>query len=277
MSGDLLLFLLFFVGLVATTASLMRAQRQSREVEARRAKAIEAKVSQMRQETEEDVTTFGEALRDLDMEMIGKEVSAEGRKDWNTALDCYDRAKTLMAQDKGTRSIPLVTETLEEGRHSIACVQARANGEPIPEVRPPCFFDPAHGPSTTDVMYSHARFRPAPPTPSASSRGAPRGSAPSTSMAPSCPTGRLARTTRRGCRATTAGMSPTQSSADWPSVVSALLVWGSSQPYLTTSDPLSILRRTPRRFVEGSFSRCVSWQVHTTTSLHKVLQPSGSL
>ena len=124
MSGDLLLFLLFFVGLVATTASLMRAQRQSREMEARRAKAIEAKVSQMRQETEEDVTTFGEALRDLDMEMIGKEVSAEGRKDWNTALDCYDRAKTLMAQDKGTRSIPLVTETLEEGRHSIACVQA---------------------------------------------------------------------------------------------------------------------------------------------------------
>ena len=148
MSGDLLLFLLFFVGLVATTASLMRAHRQSREMEARRAKAIEAKVSQMRQETEEDVTTFGEALRDLDMEMIGKEVSDEGRKDWNTALDCYDRAKTLMAQDKGTRSIPLVTETLEEGRHSIAY------GEPIPEVRPPCFFDPAHGPSTTDVMYS---------------------------------------------------------------------------------------------------------------------------
>ena len=154
MSGDLLLFVLFFVGLVATTASLMRAQRQSREMQAERTKAIEAKVSQMRQETEEDVTTFGEALRDLDMEMIGKDISADGRKDWNMALDCYDRAKTLMAQDKGTRSIPLVTETLEEGRHAIACVQARAHGEPIPEVRPPCFFDPAHGPSTTDVMYS---------------------------------------------------------------------------------------------------------------------------
>ena len=155
MSGNLLLlFLLFFVGLVATTTSLMRAQRQSRELEAQRAKAIQAKVSQMRQETEEDVTTFGEALRDLDMEMVGKDISADGRKDWNMALDCYDRAKTLMAQDKSTRSIPLVTETLEEGRHAIACVQARANGEPIPEVRPPCFFDPAHGPSTTDVMYS---------------------------------------------------------------------------------------------------------------------------
>ena len=52
MSGNLLLFLLFFVGLVATTTSLMRAQRQSRELEAQRAKAIQAKVSQMRQETE---------------------------------------------------------------------------------------------------------------------------------------------------------------------------------------------------------------------------------
>lgn len=75
MSGNLLLFLLFFVGLVATTTSLMRAQRQSRELEAQRAKAIQAKVSQMRQETEEDVTTFGEALRDLDMEMVGKDIS----------------------------------------------------------------------------------------------------------------------------------------------------------------------------------------------------------
>ncbi len=52
MSGNLLLlFLLFFVGLVATTTSLMRAQRQSRELEAQRAKAIQAKVSQMRQES----------------------------------------------------------------------------------------------------------------------------------------------------------------------------------------------------------------------------------
>lgn len=152
--GEIVLLLLFVVGMVTTFAALGRAQRQARQVEEERTKAIEAKVSQMRNETEEDVTTFGEALRDLDVEMAGQELTAEARKDWGRALDCYDRAKTLMAQDKGTRSIPLVTETLEEGRHAIACVQARAKGEPIPEVRPPCFFDPAHGPSTTDVMYS---------------------------------------------------------------------------------------------------------------------------
>ena len=227
MSGNLLLlFLLFFVGLVATTTSLMRAQRQSRELEAQRAKAIQAKVSQMRQETEEDVTTFGEALRDLDMEMVGKDISADGRKDWNMALDCYDRAKTLMAQDKSTRSIPLVTETLEEGRHAIACVQARANGEPIPEVRPPCFFDPAHGPSTTDVMYSpaaewRARFPHVPPMPSASNRDVPPGSVLSTSMAPSCLTGRRAPTMPRGYRDTTAVTNLTPSSAAWLLAVSA--------------------------------------------------------
>lgn len=227
MSGNLLLlFLLFFVGLVATTTSLMRAQRQSRELEAQRAKAIQAKVSQMRQETEEDVTTFGEALRDLDMEMVGKDISADGRKDWNMALDCYDRAKTLMAQDKSTRSIPLVTETLEEGRHAIACVQARANGEPIPRCvhRVSLIRHMARRQLTSCIRPTaewRARFPHVPPMPSASNRDVPPGSVLSTSMAPSCLTGRRAPTMPRGYRDTTAVTNLTPSSAAWLLAVSA--------------------------------------------------------
>jgi hypothetical protein len=47
-----------------------------------------------------------------------------------------------------------VTESLDEGRFRVACVQARLGGEPLPERRPPCFFDPRHGLSVRDVSYT---------------------------------------------------------------------------------------------------------------------------
>ena len=36
----------------------------------------------------------------------------------------------------------------------MACVHARTSGQPLPMRRPPCFFNPAHGPSTTDVEWA---------------------------------------------------------------------------------------------------------------------------
>ncbi len=45
---------------------------------------------------------------------------------------------------------------LEEGRWLLAVVSARASGEPLPERRPPCFFDPRHGPSVEDIEWQPA-------------------------------------------------------------------------------------------------------------------------
>jgi hypothetical protein len=36
----------------------------------------------------------------------------------------------------------------------MACVKARVAGAPLPQRRPPCFFDPRHGMSVTDVTYA---------------------------------------------------------------------------------------------------------------------------
>ena len=47
-----------------------------------------------------------------------------------------------------------VTEILEDGRYAVACVKARIAGEPLPVKRPPCFFNPAHGPSSQDVEWA---------------------------------------------------------------------------------------------------------------------------
>ena len=47
-----------------------------------------------------------------------------------------------------------VTKILDDGRYAIACVRARVAGEPLPQRRPPCFFDPRHGLSVEDVTYA---------------------------------------------------------------------------------------------------------------------------
>jgi hypothetical protein len=36
----------------------------------------------------------------------------------------------------------------------MACTKAVLEGRPIPERRPPCFFDPRHGPSTEDIEWA---------------------------------------------------------------------------------------------------------------------------
>ena len=47
----------------------------------------------------------------------------------------------------------LVTENLEEGRWTVARLAARAAGEPMPSRRPPCFFNPGHGPSARNIHW----------------------------------------------------------------------------------------------------------------------------
>ena len=42
------------------------------------------------------------------------------------------------------------------GRFDLACVLARRDGEPLPQRREPCFFNPQHGPSVTDVPWTPA-------------------------------------------------------------------------------------------------------------------------
>jgi hypothetical protein len=46
------------------------------------------------------------------------------------------------------------TSIVEDGRYAIDCVRARVKGDPLPTRRPPCFFDPRHGISKTDVPWT---------------------------------------------------------------------------------------------------------------------------
>ena len=126
----------------------------SRRSKARELERREAELEPVRKLTYEDVTALGEQLQALDLDLVGHQLDEGARADYQRALDAYESAKTAadaMAQPDDVRH---VTQILDDGRYAIACVRARVAGEPLPTRRPPCFFDPRHGLSVTDVQWA---------------------------------------------------------------------------------------------------------------------------
>ena len=107
----------------------------------------------VRRAADEDVTQFGEELQRLDTELGGRELDEGTRQDYQRALDAYEDAKSSATAVRSPEEIQHVTEILGDGRYAVACVRARAAGEPLPARRPPCFFNPQHGPSVRDVSW----------------------------------------------------------------------------------------------------------------------------
>ena len=103
---------------------------------------------------DEDVTQFGEELQDLHIDTLTTELDPSMRQDYQRALDAYENAKSLMRDARRPEDVTGVTKALEDGRYAKACVLARVSGEALPERRPPCFFNPAHGPAQTDVEWA---------------------------------------------------------------------------------------------------------------------------
>jgi hypothetical protein len=114
-------------------------------------------LDQMRRLADEDVTVFGEQLQRLDRTLAGRPLDADGQQDYQTALDAYERGKWDAPRMEHPDEISRLVDTLASGRYALACVHARIEGRPRPELRVPCFFNPQHGPSARDVMWTTTR------------------------------------------------------------------------------------------------------------------------
>ncbi|MEV5663379.1 hypothetical protein [Streptomyces flaveolus] len=128
--------------------ALVRRNRHRREEEQR------AALERLRVVVDEDITAFGEELDRLDFHPAEPRADDAMRADYERALDSYDQAKTYMADARRPEDVRAVTESLEDGRFSLAQLSARREGRPLPERRPPCFFDPRHGPSVADASWT---------------------------------------------------------------------------------------------------------------------------
>jgi hypothetical protein len=108
----------------------------------------------VRRAADEDVTRFGEELAELHLETLGSALDDAMRTDYQRALDAYEDAKAGLASATRATDVTGVTRTLADGRFAQACVLAALSGGERPQRRPPCFFDPAHGPASRDVEWA---------------------------------------------------------------------------------------------------------------------------
>ena len=136
---------------VLAVVAFVVVRRRNRRLAAERAVRELEPVQKM---TFEDVTALGVDLQDLDADLAGRQLDTGANADYQRALDSYEAAKTAADRLEKPAQVQDVTKILDDGRYAIACVRARVAGDPLPQRRPPCFFDPRHGLSVEDVTYA---------------------------------------------------------------------------------------------------------------------------
>jgi hypothetical protein len=104
----------------------------------------------------EDVDHLGEQVR-----RVGENIAASARTDetldaYRSAVDAYELAKVSLSRLTDVGGVEDVTAAIAAGHHALAraVAQPPSSGGPEPEERPMCFFNPQHGPSTTDVLWT---------------------------------------------------------------------------------------------------------------------------
>ena len=110
--------------IAALGGGMWLAARSKRKRDAERTAAVRVTV-------DEDVTEFGEKVAALDVN--DPRLDDAGRADAQRALDAYEQAKTAADRMQRPEDAATVTTALEDGRFALACVDARANGQPVPK------------------------------------------------------------------------------------------------------------------------------------------------
>ncbi|MEV5203272.1 hypothetical protein [Streptomyces sp. NPDC053720] len=131
-----------------TACAIVLRNRKRKETEER------AALDKLRVVVDEDITAYGETLDRLDFHPAEAGADDVMRADYERALDSYETAKSRMSAARHPSDVRGVTQALEDGRFSLAVLDARRAGGELPARRPPCFFDPRHGPSVADARWS---------------------------------------------------------------------------------------------------------------------------
>ena len=140
----------WLLALVAAGGAVLGARYARDRRRARR--ADEEELAAVRGLVVEDVTMLGEELQRLAASVWA--LDEEGRLDHQRALDAYESAQRSVPRIRRADEISTVTDTLSTGRYAVACVRAQLENRPVPSLRVPCFYNPQHGPSVVDVLYT---------------------------------------------------------------------------------------------------------------------------
>ena len=116
-------------------------QRRQRELK-------EAKLA-----AQDDLIALSAGVTDHDAD-IAIRSSPEAAEEQAAALSAYERGTAALDAARRPRDMGAVSRAIAEGQYHLACAEALAAGQPRPDRRPSCFFDPRHGMSVSDVRWT---------------------------------------------------------------------------------------------------------------------------
>lgn len=125
----------------------LRARRERREAHLLEREAFRS----ARRLAREDVLVLGEDLAAL---ALPADASHEVREHHRFALDGYEEASRMLDAADSVDEVDALDEVLQAARWELAAVRALEAGEPVPDRRGPCFFNPQHGPAVTTLEWT---------------------------------------------------------------------------------------------------------------------------
>ena len=122
-------------------------QRRQRELK-------EAKLA-----AQDDLIALSAGVTDHDADVAIRS-NPEAAEEQAAALSAYERGTAALDAARRPRDMGAVSRAIAEGQYHLACAEALAAGQPRPDRRPSCFFDPRHGMSVSDVHWTPAEGGP---------------------------------------------------------------------------------------------------------------------
>jgi hypothetical protein len=117
----------------------------------RRRRRSQDELAEVKAAAHDDLVSLADDVEKLEQPV---ESNPQAKQEYTQALDSYDKASGSYDRATEPRQLEAVATALEEGRWHMSAAQALLDGHARPERRPPCFFDPRHGPSTRDVDWA---------------------------------------------------------------------------------------------------------------------------
>ena len=111
----------------------------------------QAELAEVKTAAHDDLVSLADDVQKLEQPV---ESNPQAKQEYTQALDSYQKASGSYDRATQPRQLEAVATALEEGRWHMSAAQALLDGHTPPERRPPCFFDPRHGPSTRDVEWA---------------------------------------------------------------------------------------------------------------------------
>ena len=118
-------------------------------------KRRQQELTEAKSAAQDDLIALSTALTDRQADVCVRS-SPEAAQEQAAALSAYERGTRAMDAARRPGDMGTVSRAIAEGQYRLACASAAAAGQPRPDRRPSCFFDPRHGMSVSDGFWTPA-------------------------------------------------------------------------------------------------------------------------